>query len=163
MICTVSKRNFGDIVKPCRFGLAVSMVVTTCLPPVLNFSLHYFTRGHFSSDIDLTYSPLHAILADYRLYFLLLKLHLFDILLTEKRSACFVADTPFEVGLFTFVLVSAAGMFPPPRPALSAERPEQRRISFADSPRCHGSVDGLPRTCEWTGHPRTVPGNSPGM
>ena len=78
MICTVSKRNFGDIVKPCRFGLAVSMVVT------------YFTRGHFSSDIDLTYSPLLAILADYRLYFLLLKLHLFDILLTEKRSACFV-------------------------------------------------------------------------
>ena len=90
MTCTVSKRNFGDIVKPCRFGLAVSMVVTTCLPPVLNFSLHYFTRGHFSSDIDLTYSPLLAILADYRLYFLLLKLHLFDILLTEKRSACFV-------------------------------------------------------------------------
>ena len=102
MICTVSKRNFGDIVKPCRFGLAVSMVVTTCLPPVLNFSLHYFTRGHFSSDIDLTYSPLLAILADYRLYFLLLKLHLFDILLTEKRSACFVADAPFEVTVIHF-------------------------------------------------------------
>ena len=85
------------------------------------------------------------------------KIYPADIHLTEKRSACFVADAPFEVGLFTFVLVSAAGMFPPPRPALSAERPEQRRISFADSPRCHGSVDGLPRTCGWTGHPRTGP------
>ena len=91
------------------------------------------------------------------------KSHPIDIHLTEKRSVCFVAGAPFEVGLFTFVLVSSAGMFPPPRPALSAERPEQRRISFADSPRYHGSVDGLLRTCEWIGHPRTAPGNSPGM
>ena len=87
MICTVLKRNFGDIVKPSRFGLAVSMAATTCFPPVLNFSLHYFTREHCSSDIGLSYS-MFSYTQIAGLYFLMLKLHLFDILLTEKRSAC---------------------------------------------------------------------------
>ena len=91
MICTVSKRNFGNIVKPYRLGLAVSTAVTICFPPLLNFSLHYFTRGHFSSDIDLTCSLLLVILADCRLYFLLQKLDIFDIFLTEKRSLCLVS------------------------------------------------------------------------
>ena len=73
MICTVSKRNFGDIIKPCRSGLAVSMAATTCFPPVLNFSLHYFTRGHCSGDIGLSYS-MFIYTRITGLYFLLLKL-----------------------------------------------------------------------------------------
>ena len=81
----------------------------------------------------------------------------YDIHLTEKRSVCFVAGAPFEVGLFTFVLVSVVGMFPPPRPDLSADEPGQGRISFADSPRCHSSFDGYPRTCGWTGRLRIGP------
>ena len=49
----------------------------------------------------------------------------------EKRSVCFIAGAPFVVRLFTFVLVSAVGTFPPPRLALSAEKPRRRKISFA--------------------------------
>ena len=148
MICTVSKRNFGNIVKPYRLGLAVSTAVTICFPPLLNFSLHYFTRGHFSSDIDLTCSLLLVILADCRLYFLLQKLYLFDIFLTEKRSVCLVSRrSAQDWDQFSFAPVFANGICPPPRPALSVDEPGQRKISFADSPRCLGSAGGPRRTC----------------
>ena len=48
------------------------------------------------------------------------------------------------------MLVSAAGMSPPPRPVLTVDEPEQRKISFAGGLRCHGSFDGHPRRDRWS-------------
>lgn len=65
--------------------------------------------------------------------------------------------------LFNFVLVSAVGILLPPHSALSAGRPEQRRISFADSPRYPGPANEHPRAYGWTDILQAVPGNNSGM
>ena len=86
-----------------------------------------------------------------------------DLTLTKNGASALSQTLRLRLCLFNFVLVSAVGMFPPPRPVLLAGEPRQRRISFADSPRCCGSTDRLPHTCGWTDRPRTAPGNNPGM
>ena len=87
----------------------------------------------------------------------------FDILLTEKRSACFVADAPFEVTVIHFCFDFRSRHISSASSGSFNRQARAEKNLFLCSPRYPGPVGGHPRTCKWTGLLRTAPGNSPGM